>query len=488
MSAPLTDLFDIDPAVEQPHYDRRQLRPRTLHIGSGAFFRAHTAAYNDAALAGGGDWGIVATSLRSTETVDALAVQDGLYTLLVRGTAQTDARIIGCVISTIAAPREPHRLLARLADPQTAIVSLTVTEKAYGIDPASGGLNTGHPDIAADLASPRAPRGVIGYLVEALAQRRAAETVPFTPLCCDNLPNNGALLKRLVLEFAERRDPELARWIDDTVSFPSTMVDRITPASTDATLADAERLTGRRDLAAVETEPFSQWIIEDSFAAGRPDWERAGALFVDDVTPYEKMKLRMLNGSHSLIAYLGFLAGHEFVRDAMADARFSQLVRLHMQAAAATLDPVPGIDLDGYADQLVARFTNRAMAHRTYQIAMDGTQKLPQRLLEPASELLARGDGAQTFALAVAGWMRYALGRVGTGRSYDLRDPRGAEIAASLQGVQQTGRVVASTLFALPGLFPPGLSGNAMWRSQVEAFLDLLIADHVEAAIAAGTR
>lgn len=485
MTAPLlTNLDGLPVEVAVPAYDRSTLRLGIVHIGPGAFFRAHTAVYTDAAIAlGGGDWGITAASLRSTDTVDALAAQNGLYTVLVRDTEGTAASVVGSVLSALAASREPEKLAALLANPQTRIVTLTVTEKAYGLDPLTGGLDRSHPDVAADLAEPSRPRGVIGYLVEGLARRRAANIAPFTPLCCDNLPSNGAILKRLVLDFAAERDAGLAEWIAANVPFPSTMVDRITPASTDTTLSDAERITGRRDLAAVETEPFSQWVIEDAFVSGRPDWDRAGALFVADVAPYEKMKLRMLNGAHSLIAYLGFLAGHEFVRDAMADPAFAALVRAHMRAAGKTLDPVPGIDLDVYADQLAARFANRAIAHRTYQIAMDGTQKLPQRLVEPAAILLERGENAGTYALAIAAWMRYGLGHDRNGKSYDLRDPRGEEIVARVKSVTPSGRAVSAALFALPGLFPSALTENAGWRAEVERLLALLLAGDVATAI-----
>lgn len=486
---PLIGLDGLPAPVARPAYDRAALGHGIVHIGPGAFFRAHVAVYTDEAIAAaGGDWGIAAAGLRSTDTVDALAAQHGLFTVLVREAEETTARVVGAVRAAFAAPRDPERLPALLADPATRIVMLTVTEKAYGLDPATGGLDRRHPDVAADLAQPERPRGVVGHLVEGLARRRAANARPFTPLCCDNLPANGALLKRLVLEFARERDPALAGWIAAHVPFPSTMVDRITPAGTAATLADAALLTGRRDRAAVETEPFSQWVIEDAFAAGRPAWDEAGALFVADVAPYEKMKLRMLNGAHSLIAYLGFLAGHEFVRDAMADPAFAALVRRHMLAAADTLDPVPGIDLADYAGQLAQRFSNPAIAHRTYQIAMDGTQKLPQRLLEPAAILLGRGDRAPTFALAVAAWMRYALGRDRDGRPYALRDPRGEEIAEALRGRAGGGRAAAQALFALPGLFPAAVTQNAAWRGEVERLLDLLIAGDVAAAIDAASR
>jgi fructuronate reductase len=480
----LRDLAGLPPDVGRPAYDRAALRPGILHLGLGAFHRAHQAPCTDDAIAAaGGDWGIEGVSLRSADAVDRLGAQNGLYTLLVRGPEGTGARVVGAILATHLAPRAPRKILERLADPAIRIVSLTVTEKAYGLDPATGGLDLAHPAVRADLGAPEAPEGTLGYLVEGLARRRTAGLAPFTPLCCDNLPSNGAVLRRLVLEFAERREPALRRWIEALVPFPSTMVDRITPASTDATYEDAARLIGREDRAAVETEPFWQWVIEDRFTAGRPAWDAAGALFVSDVAPYEKMKLRMLNGAHSLLAYLGFLDGREFVRDVMADPALRAIVRAHMGRAALTLDPVPGIDLDRYTDELCTRFANPAIAHATYQIAMDGTQKLPQRLLEPAVEALRAGRDVGTFALAVAAWMRYALGEDERGRRHALRDPREAEITAALAGTPRTGGAIADRLLALPGLFPPVLLHDGRWRAAVAGHLDAMLQGGVRAAL-----
>jgi len=475
----LTSLSDLAPTAKLPGYNRNGLKPGILHLGPGAFFRAHFAPFTDAAIAAaGGDWGIEVASLRTADVADHLNEQNGLYTMLVRDTSGTTANVIGPILRAHVATRNPGDLLARLEDPAIKIVSLTVTEKAYGFDSATGGLDLKHPDIAADLANRHAPRGVIGYIVEGLARRRAKGIAPFTPLSCDNLPSNGAVLKRLVLEFAACIDPELREWIEKNVPFPSTMVDRITPASTDATYRDAERLTGRQDLVAIETEPFTQWVIEDHFANGRPEWEKAGALMVEEVSAYEKMKLRMLNGAHSLLAYLGYIGGYEFIRDVMDDVGLAALARRHMNAAAATLDPVPGIDLEVYADELIARFANKAIAHRTYQIAMDGTQKLPQRLLEPAGEALANGSNAETYAIAVAAWMRYALGVNRDGERYELRDPRAGEIAALLADVPRNGGAVSKALFGLAGLFPAALTGNIGWTEDVANKLEILIQDN----------
>ena len=478
MTTRLQNLDGLPASVIRPAYRRDALTAGILHLGPGAFFRAHLAVYTDDVLAKDNRWSIEAVSLRSTDVVDHLNEQNGLYTLLTRDTAGTTARVIGSISKAHAASRDPAGLLKRLADPAIRIVSLTVTEKAYGLDLRTGGLDLAHPDIAADLANPTQPRGVIGYIVAGLAARRAQGLNPFTPLSCDNLPGNGAVLKRLTLEFAERTDPSLRRWIEETIPFPSTMVDRITPASTDETYADAQRLTGHADRAAIETEPFSQWVIEDHFVDGRPAWDEAGALMVSDVSAYEKMKLRMLNGAHSLLAYLGFIAGHEFIRDTMQDAALKSLAERHMKAAARTLDTLSGIDFNDYAHALIARFENRAIAHRTYQIAMDGTQKLPQRLLQPAAEALARGEDGETFAIAVAGWMRYAVGIDREGRPYGLRDPRAAEITTVLNNVVRDGRGVSRALFALPGLFPDSLTRDAEWTAKVEQALNKLLVEN----------
>ena len=478
MTPRLESLDDLPADVARPAYLPRAHGIGIVHLGVGAFHRAHQApATDDALAADGGDWRIQGVSLTRPDAARRLNPQNGLYTLLVRAPEATTARVIGAIAHVLTAPDAPERVLERLADPAVRVVSLTVTEKAYGLDAATGGLDLKHPSVAADLAHPEAPTGPLGYLVEALARRRNARTAPFTPLCCDNLPHNGAVLGRLVLELAERRDPTLARWIEREVPFPSTMVDRITPASTETTFADAARLTGCRDEAAVETEPFSQWVIEDRFATMRPPWEAGGALLVEDVRAHERMKLRMLNGAHSLIAYLGVLANLTFVRDVMAVPVMAALVRRHMVEAAASLGAVPGIDLDHYAEALCARFANKAIAHKTAQIAMDGTQKLPQRLLEPAVEALDGGRPVDTFALAVAAWMAFVH------VTAEVSDPRAGEIRAALDGVPGEPRALAGALErGVAGLFPRALQTSGVWRGALEGALGRLLAGDVRAA------
>jgi fructuronate reductase len=488
MTGRLSSLSDLPSSVQAPAYDRDRASG-IVHLGIGAFHRAHQVVYTDDALAkSGGDWMITGVSLRSPDVARQLNPQHGLYTLLTRGAEGVEARIIGSVKQVIVAPEEPEALLAALAAPETKIVSLTITEKGYGLDPKTGGLDPNHPSVAGDLADPRHPRGAIGFIVEALRRRHDARLPGFTVLSCDNLPSNGRVAKRLVNEFATRTAPDLVEFIAASVTFPSTMVDRITPASTARTFEDVQRLVGCNDQGAIETEPFTQWIIEDDFAAGRPEWEAGGALFVGDVAPYEKMKLRMLNGAHSMLAYSGFIAGHRYVRDVMADPALSALVARHMQAASQTLDPVPGVNLRQYEEELQERFRNPAIAHETYQIAMDGTQKLPQRLLEPASVALERGRSLNAFAFAVAAWMRYALGRDETGKPYALRDPREKEIASVLERTGGNAEAVANALLMLPGLFPAVLTSSRPWTDAVKRRLSAMLERGMRAAIEEETR
>jgi len=437
-----------------PGYAPEDRKVGIVHLGLGAFARAHIAAYTDGAMAAaGGDWRILGVSLRGEEVANALNPQDGRYTLIERGEGP-DARVVGSIAGVVAGGDLGPRVLSAMTQAGCRIVSITVTEKGYGLL-RSGGCDENHPAVAADLLSPGSPRGVLGLIAQGLALRFANGLPPFTVLSCDNLPENGSLLRKAVIDFARRAyGSALAEKIAGEVAFPSTMVDRITPAATARTRADAAALTGYADEAAIETEPFSQWVIEDRFPAGRPAWEEAGALFVPDVAPYEQMKLRMLNGSHSMLAYAGSLSGKTYVCDVMADAALATLVRRHMAAAAATLPDI-AMDLPAYADRLCARFANPAIAHETRQIAMDGTQKLPQRIFAPALEALARSKDVAPFAFAASAWMRYVLDR----GDHPLNDPREAELAAALADTpREDAAAVFSALAALPDFLPERLS------------------------------
>ncbi|HVW94175.1 MAG TPA: mannitol dehydrogenase family protein, partial [Devosia sp.] len=371
----------LAPAVRLPTYDRSRVTPGIVHLGIGNFHRAHMAAYVDDLLAAEPEWGIVGASLRRPDTKEALAPQDGFYTLAVRDAEGTHCRIIGSIIGIVDANAERDRLLGLMASPQIRIVSLTVTEKGYCHDPATGELDTSHPDIMHDLAYPAAPISAPGIIAAALELRRRRGLAPFTVLSCDNLPSNGITTARIVNRFAELRSPELGRYVREQVAFPSTMVDRIVPATTDADREAVSGLIGVEDAWPIMTEPFTQWVVEDEFPAGRPAFERVGVELTRNVEPFERMKLRMLNGSHSTLAYLGYLAGRQYVAEVMQSPDFTRLLHGLMTEEVMPTLHMPGTDLGRYRDELLARFANPALNHRTWQIAMDGTQKLPQRLL-----------------------------------------------------------------------------------------------------------
>lgn len=377
-----------------------------MHLGVGNFHRAHQAVYVDDCLAADGAWGIRGVSLRRPDMHDALAPQDGLYTLAVKDGATTRARVVGSILDVLVATENVESVLAAMADPATRIITLTVSEKGYCQDPATGDLDPENAAIKADLARSDQPMTVPGLLVEALRRRRQAGIAPFTVLSCDNLPANGRTLGRIVGQYAALVDDALSDWIAGHVTFPSSMVDRIVPATSDADRAEIAALTGLEDAWPVVTEPFTQWVIEDAFPAGRPDLAAAGAELVADVTPFEHMKLRMLNGAHSTLAYVGQLLGHETVADAMADDALARLIAQVMDEAAATLD-LPASDLARYGDALRTRFRNPALKHRTAQIAMDGSQKIPQRLLGTITEAHAAGRPWDGLARGVAAWIAY---------------------------------------------------------------------------------
>ncbi|HYZ61832.1 MAG TPA: mannitol dehydrogenase family protein [Acetobacteraceae bacterium] len=431
-----------------PGYDRGGLETGIVHLGLGAFVRAHIATYIDDLLAiERGPWGIAGVSLKRPDQRNLLAPQDGLYATLQRDGSRVQARIIGCVRQAIVAPEDPAALVSRMAQPACRIVSLTITEKGYCHDPATGRLDPHHPDIRHDLAHKAAPRSAIGLIVAALQGRRAAGLGPFTVLCCDNLPHNGRLVSGLARDFAALQDDGLSAWIEANGAFPSTMVDRIVPASTRDDVTDAAERIGLHDAAPVSHEPFRQWVIEDRFVGARPAWERVGAQLVTDVGPYEHMKLRLLNGAHSALAYLGYLAGHETIADVAADPVFREYVVALWDEIIPVVPPPRDVDLRAYAADLLSRFENTAIRHRTWQIAMDGSQKLPQRLLSTIRERLAQGLPIPRLALAVAAWIRYVGGTDEAGRPIDVHDPLADRLRAALEGAgPDPARRVASVL------------------------------------------
>ena len=462
--------------VARPRYDLDAVSIGVVHLGVGAFHRAHQAvAFDDRLAAGEQDWAICGASLRSPNTQDALQPQDGLYALAVRGLRSEELRIVGSLRELLVAPAEPERLLRAMSDPRTRIVSLTITEKGYCHDPARGELVESHPDIVHDLAHPNAPRSAPGFIVEALRRRRAASVAPFTMLSCDNLPSNGSTARRVLQRMAELRDAELGQWFGETVACPSTMVDRIVPATTDEDRGRVAERLGCFDAWPVVTEPFSQWVIEDRFPAGRPRLEESGATMVADVAPYELAKLRLLNGAHSTLAYLGYLAGYKSIADTMGDPAFARLARGLMDEEATPTLAAHGVgDLTGYKRSLLERFENPALRHRTWQIAMDGSQKLPQRLLATARERLAASAPIARLALAVAGWMRYVTGIDELGRAIDVRDPLAARLGAIVDAAGPDPARLAPALITVREIFGDDLAGDPRFVQPVARALAAL--------------
>lgn len=479
------ETLDALPAdIRRPGYDREACQTGIVHLGIGAFHRAHQAVYCDDLLsAGERDWAICGASLRGPGVRDQLAPQDGLYTEAVAGPEGESLRVIGAVKEVLFASEDPAALVERMADTQTRIVSLTVTEKGYCHDPASGALQHDHPDIEHDLQNPDAPKSALGFLLAALRRRRERGEKPFTLLSCDNLPHNGATLRRLMLELAEAGNPTFARWIDSEAAFPSTMIDRIVPATTEADRARIAERLGLRDEGLVICEPFRQWVIEDRFVAARPPWERAGAEMVDDVAPYEEMKLRLLNGSHSLLAYLGYLGGFETIAATMADDTLRRLARAFMdREAGPTLKLPPGADLEGYKSALITRFANPGLQHRTWQIAMDGSQKLPQRLLGTIRDRLKAGASIDLLALAVAAWMRYVSGRDESGQAIDVRDPLAGKLAETFAAGEGDAEKIVAAFLSLQEVFDPDLARSDPFSEALSDALGLILTRGTAAA------
>lgn len=406
-------------------YDRKLLKSNIVHIGFGAFHRGHQAVYNDLTNDLSDDkWGICEINLfGGSELTDSLRAQDHLLSVIEKSATETHSRLVRTITESIHTPVDGiEKAISKLSEEQVKIVSLTITEKGYCAAPQSGLLDETNQLIIHDLANPSTPQSAIGLITEALRLRRENGLAPFTVLSCDNIPENGLLTKNVVLAFANKLDAELGSWIEKHVTFPSTMVDRIVPAMTDDQFDVIEQQTGFRDPCGVVCEDFRQWVIEDDFVAGRPEWEKAGAMLVDDVLPYEEMKLRMLNGSHSFLAYNGSLAGYEFIYQCMQDSDFrSATLKLMLNEQAKSLSPELNVDLNDYANVLIARFSNTNIKHKTRQIAMDGSQKLPQRALAPYLTLQERDISAQCQPVLIAGWIHYVLDMIA--KNNELSDP-----------------------------------------------------------------
>lgn len=438
--------------VQTPRYDRRRLRPSIVHIGVGGFHRAHQAVYLDDLAGLGGEWGECGVGLLPHDHVmaEALWPQQGLYTMLVRSAEPDRARVIGSILSYLFAPQHPEAVLTTLADPCIRIVTMTVTEGGYNVDETTGRFHAADEAIQSDLRRPRLPSTVFGYLAEALDRRRLAGIPPFTVVSCDNVQGNGHVTHTALGSFARLRDDSLATWIDQNVAFPNSMVDRITPQTTDADRELIAREFGIADRWPVVTEPFCQWVMEDKFSDGRPAWEEAGVQIVGDVLPYETMKLRLLNASHSAMGFLGYLAGYRTVDAVMRDPLFLSLIERQMRDEVAPLLPeVPGIDLESYQRTLIERFSNPKIGDQITRICQDGSARVPKFLLPALRAALDAGHPHRCLTLALAGWLRYLTGVDEAGEPIPLQDAR----AHALQALALKGRDDPRPLLSVRDLF-----------------------------------
>lgn len=431
------NLSQLGPDIAVPGYSSARISQGIAHIGVGGFHRAHQAYYTDALMNTGEglDWAICGIGLRPEDrgVRDALAGQDYLYTLYELGdTPDTETRVIGSITGMLLAEDGAQALIDKLASPHIRIVSLTITEGGYCIDDSNGQFMAHLPQIRHDLEHPDQPTTVFGFLCAALARRRAAGTPAFTLMSCDNLPHNGAVTRKALLAFAALRDVELHDWIESNVSFPNAMVDRITPMTSVAhrlQLADDKHID---DAWPVVCEPFVQWVLEDKFVNGRPAWEKVGVQFTDDVTPYEEMKIKLLNGSHLALTYLGFLKGYRYVHETMNDPLFVRYIRAYMDLdVTPQLASVPGIDLEGYKDTLIERFSNQAIADQLERVCSDGSSKFPKFTIPTINRLILDNASLERASLVVAAWALYLKGLDETGMTYPIPDPR-AEFCQAL--------------------------------------------------------
>lgn len=457
-----------------PGLDRGDLRTGVVHLGAGAFFRAHGAVLTEDAMLATGEtaWGVCAVTGRSPSVWKQLAPQDGLFTVSERGRGSRPARLVSSVRETLAGPRDPWAVVERIADPSTRIVTLTVTEKGYRAHPRTGRPDARDPVMRGDLSG-APPLTPVGQIAHGLELRRRRETGPLTVLSCDNLSQNGDRLAAQVSDFVATlwTDGPLRDWMRENVTFPNTMVDRMVPATTPEDLDRVEREFGLRDEAAVVAEPFLQWVVEDRFATERPRWEEAGAVLTDDVRPWEETKLRVLNAGHSLAAYLGLAAGHRTIAECMTDDVISTAVRrLAFEEALPALELPGGLDGPSYAEAVLGRFANPALGHTTVKVGADGSQKLGPRLLSTAEAVLSGGGEPRWSALAVAAWVRHVVGS-----GPDLEDP----LAVHLHGLVSDTAAPGAVDVALLGseVLPRALGSNEVFADLVGHWYGILASE-----------
>lgn len=466
-------LAQLPQSVVVPSYDRDKIKARIIHLGFGAFHRAHQAVFADIlASEFNSDWGYCEVNLIGGEKqIEDLKAQNYLYSVCEMSYDDWSTRVVGVAKEALHVTIDGvAKVIEAMLRPEIAIVSITVSEKGYYYLPSTSSIDKNNELIQHDIKNPRQPKTVPGLIVETLRLRKENGIKPFTVMSCDNMPENGHVTRNVVLALAREQNTALAEWIEKNVPFPSTMVDRIVPAVTPETMAKiTKQLGGIEDPAGVAGEPFRQWVIEDNFVNGRPQWEKAGVELVSDVLPYEEMKLRMLNGSHSFLAYLGYLAGYQYINECMQDPYYVKTARHLMLQEQATTLRVKGVDLQAYADSLLNRYRNTGLKHRTWQIAMDGTLKLPQRMLDSIRIHLANHTSFECLALGVAGWMRYVGGIDDAGHEIEISDPAADKLKELVAGSKDNEERVKA-LLTLKHVFGEDLPNNADFVKAVTRF------------------
>ena len=445
------------------------ITPKIMHFGPGAFFRSFVASLiDDVNQRVAKKWGIIAVSLHSEDIFLKLAPQDLVFTALSKSNTKKRVKNISSISDFIVAKKDGQSVLDALSDEKIELVSLTITEKGYYYNSGKKGLDFGNQKIIDDLATPENPKTAAGFLVAGLRDRYLSGKVPFTVLSCDNLPNNGAVVKKITIDFAQKLDPSFAKWISKEVCFPSSMVDRITPATKDRDILNFAEEYGVYDPALVVHEEFFQWVIQDKFSVGRPKFELAGVQMVSNVELHEKMKLRCLNGTHSSLAYLGYLAGCNTIAECVSDDSMLNYTQyLWEREITPTLETPEGENLNDYCSKLLDRYQNPAIEHRTWQIAMDGSQKLPQRILETVSDLLKYQRNFQGLALAIAAWIKYVTGIDLNGSVIDVRDPLANDFAM-IAKKSKTSEHYVDSILDQSKVFPENLRDNSAFRIQIQ--------------------
>ncbi|MGA7391593.1 MAG: mannitol dehydrogenase family protein [Terrimicrobiaceae bacterium] len=477
------NLSKLDPKIQVPQYDRQKVGQAMMHVGVGGFHRAHQALYTDDLLNQGEDsqWGFCGVGLlkHDARIRDVMQSQDCLYTLVERSLAGDTARVIGSIVNFSFAPDDSQKVIEQMASPATRILSLTITEGGYYIS-STGELDAQHPDLQRDLANPHEPSCAFGYILEALDRRRIRGLAPFTVMSCDNIQSNGEVAKKMLMAFAELRDPQLKNWMAENCLFPNSMVDRITPATTDEHRSLVKDKFGIDDGWPVMTESFKQWVIEDHFVQGRPKWELVGAQMTSDVLPYEKMKLRLLNASHQALCYIGMLLGYQLVHETMEDSDIRKLVEKMMDdEVTPILSEVSGVDLTEYKKTLIERFANPAIRDQLSRIGIYGSSGIPKFVLPTVEEQLKRGGPIKLLSFTVASWFRYLDGLDESGKEMPMLDPMAPKLRERAKAAGKDAR----QLLGMREVFSEELANASAFANQVSDTLDSFYAEGARATL-----